>query len=363
MESNDVEDEEFGFSRNYFLAKELCGSGKKSARKLSEIGVVDEQELRDAYTKIESKHEKEIGDLVSSYRKSYSEWAFVLRCGFGLLMYGFGSKKALIEDFASTALTDYSVIVINGYLQSVNLKQVAVTLAELLWEQLKMHRKSTSESQPKSQQPFLTRSMDDLISFLDGPHLEDDECFVCVLVNNIDGPGLRDSETQQYLSRLAACSHIRMVASIDHVNAPLLWDKKMVHTQFNWYWYHVPTYAPYKVEGTFFPLILAHSGSAQSVKTASIVLQSLTPNAQSVFKVLAEHQIAHSEEEGMPFNNLYTICRERFLVSSQITLNAHLTEFKDHELVKTRRNADGEDCLYVPLTSEALQKLVQEITQ
>lgn len=39
-------------------------------------------------------------------------------------MYGFGSKKVLIEDFASTALTEYSVVVINGYLQSINLKQV-----------------------------------------------------------------------------------------------------------------------------------------------------------------------------------------------------------------------------------------------
>lgn len=46
------------------------------------------------------------------------------RCGFGLLMYGFGSKKALIEDFASSSLTEYSVVVINGYLPSVNLKQV-----------------------------------------------------------------------------------------------------------------------------------------------------------------------------------------------------------------------------------------------
>ncbi|XP_011074449.1 origin of replication complex subunit 2 [Sesamum indicum] len=363
MEFNDIEEEEFGFSRNYFLAKELRGSGKKSARKLSEINLVDEQELREAYANIEPKHEKEINDLLNSYKSSYSEWVFVLRCGFGLLMYGFGSKKALMEDFASTALTDYSVVVINGYLQSVNLKQVAVTLAELLWDQLKTQRKSTLENLPKNQQPFHTRSMDDLISFLDGPHLEDDECFVCVLVNNIDGPGLRDSETQQYLARLAACSHIRMVASIDHVNAPLLWDKKMVHTQFNWYWYHVPTYAPYKVEGMFFPLILAHTGSAQTVKTASIVLQSLTPNAQSVFKVLADHQLAHPNEEGMPFNNLYTICRERFLVSSQITLNAHLTEFKDHELVKTRRNSDGEDCLYIPLATEALEKLVQEISQ
>ncbi|KAF5194046.1 hypothetical protein FRX31_016367, partial [Thalictrum thalictroides] len=37
----------------------------------------------------------------------------------------------------------------------------------------------------------------------------------------------------------------------------------------------------------------------------------------------------------MPVNDLYTVCRERFLVTSQITLNSHLTEFKDHDLVKT----------------------------
>ncbi|KAH6770987.1 origin recognition complex second largest subunit 2, partial [Perilla frutescens var. hirtella] len=81
------------------------------------------QELREAYAKLEFKHEKEINDLVNSYKKLYIEWVYMLRCGFGLLMYGFGSKKALIEDFASTALTNYSVVVVNGYLQSINLKQ------------------------------------------------------------------------------------------------------------------------------------------------------------------------------------------------------------------------------------------------
>lgn len=45
MEPNDVEEEEFGFSRNYFLAKELGGSAKKSARKVSDIDLVDEQVL------------------------------------------------------------------------------------------------------------------------------------------------------------------------------------------------------------------------------------------------------------------------------------------------------------------------------
>ncbi|KAL8145513.1 hypothetical protein AgCh_003611 [Apium graveolens] len=114
-----------------------------------------------------------------------------------------------------------------------------------------------------------------------------------------------------------------------------------------------------QVEGTFFPLILAHGGTTQTVKTATIVLQSLTPNAQSVFKVLAEHQLAHPDEEGFPVNNLYSTCREPFLVSSQVTLNSHLTEFKDHVLVKFRKNSDGQDCLYIPLTKEALEKVIE----
>lgn len=65
----------------------------------------------------------------------------------------------------------------------------------------------------------------------------------------------------------------------------------------------------------------------------------------------------------MPVDNLYASCRERFLVSSQLTLNSHLTEFKDHELVKTKRNSDGQDCLHIPLTNEALEKLIAELSQ
>ncbi|CAH1419297.1 unnamed protein product [Lactuca virosa] len=358
MEEIDIDEEEFGFSRNYFLAKESGKSGKKSARKLSEIDLVDEQELRAEVSNIEPKHEKEIASLINSYKSQYNDWVFELRYGFGLLMYGFGSKKSLIEDFASTALTEYSVIVVNGYLQSINLKQVATTMAEVVWEQLKgLH--------DKDEQPFDSRSMDDVIGFLDGPHpyTEEQECLVCLVIHNIDGPGLRDSDSQHLLSRIASCSHVRIVASIDHVNAPLLWDKKMVHVEFNWCWHHVPTFAAYKIEGVFHPLILAHGGTSQTVKTASIVLHSLTPNAQSVFKVLAQHQLAHPDQEGMPIDTLFTSCRERFLVSSQVTLNSHLTEFKDHELVKIRRHSDGQDCLYIPLSKDALEKLVLEINQ
>ncbi|XP_004487673.1 origin of replication complex subunit 2 [Cicer arietinum] len=355
-EEEEEEEDELEFSRNYFLAKELASSVKKSKHKLTDIDVVDEQELREAAMNIQPKHENEIALLLDSYIAMYPEWLLSLRCGFALLMYGFGSKKALIEDFASQTLTEYSVVVINGYLQTINLKQVVIAVAELLCDQVKAKRRVSSR-----QQPFNTQSMEDLLTFLYEVEVEDNDCFVCVVIHNIDGPGLRDSETQQYLARLASCTHIRIVASIDHVNAPLFWDKNMAHTQFNWCWYHVPTFSPYKVEGMFYPLILAHGSASQSVKTAAIVLQSLTPNAQSVFKVLAEYQLSHPEE-GMPINDLYSVCRERFLVSSQVTLNSHLTEFKDHELVKTKRHSDGQDCLHIPLTTEALQKVLLEIS-
>lgn len=96
-----------------------------------------------------------------------------------------------------------------------------------------------------------------------------------------------------------------------------VWDKKMVHTQFNWSWYHVPTFAPYKAEGIFSPLILASGTAAQTTKTALVVLQSLTPNAQSVFKILAEYQLANEKEEGLYQSLLVFImtCHLKILVS------------------------------------------------
>ncbi|XP_072952671.1 origin of replication complex subunit 2 [Typha angustifolia] len=362
-EEQEDDDEEFGFSRNYFLAKEVASaSGKRSAgKKLSDINLVDEQVLRASMSEISLKHEKEIDALMKRYKKFYPKWLFELRCGFGLLMYGFGSKRVLLEDFASTTLTDFGVIVINGYLPSVNIKQVVVAMAETLWDQSKAVRKCSAGSKSKIQVPFASQTIEDLLSFLDNQISDNSDSFICLLIHNIDGPALRDSESQQHLARIACCSHVRVISSIDHVNAPLLWDKKMVHTQFNWCWYHVPTFASYKVEGVFFPLILASGGNAQTTKTALVVLQSLTPNAQSVFEVLAEYQLANEKEEGMPISTLYTKCRERFLVSSQVTLNSHLTEFKDHELVKTRRHSDGQDCLYIPLAAEALVKLLKEL--
>ncbi|KAK8314157.1 hypothetical protein V6Z11_D01G154200 [Gossypium hirsutum] len=79
MDFNVTEEEEFGFSRNYFLAKEMGNSGKKSTRKLSDIKVIDKQELREASTNIEPKHRNDVADLINSYKSLYPECVFDLR--------------------------------------------------------------------------------------------------------------------------------------------------------------------------------------------------------------------------------------------------------------------------------------------
>ncbi|KAM1917489.1 hypothetical protein ACFX13_037085 [Malus domestica] len=77
---------------------------------------------------------------------------------------------------------------------NVSCEVFVVVLAELLWDQLKTKR-THSRSSSKVQQPFSSWFMDDLLAFFYGSEDTTNECIVCVVIYNIDGPGLRESET------------------------------------------------------------------------------------------------------------------------------------------------------------------------
>lgn len=70
-------------------------------------------------------------------------------------------------------------------------------------------------------------------------------------------------------------------------------------------------------------------------------------------------EILTDEDEvlGVSYEHLFRVCRERLLVSSDETLKAHLTEYKDHDLLKRRKTPDGTELLYVPLPVVELQRL------
>jgi origin recognition complex subunit 2 len=91
------------------------------------------------------------------------------------------------------------------------------------------------------------------------------------------------------------------------------------------------------------------------------VLRTLVQNARKVFRVLADAQLDDPAAGGVPFPALLRMCRERFLVSNEAGLRAHLTEFRDHELVRTRPAADGGEALLIPLAAEPLRRVLAEM--
>lgn len=53
------------------------------------------------------------------------------------------------------------------------------------------------------------------------PPLTEPDLQVYLLIHNIDGPMLRGEKTQSALGQLASLPNLHLVASLDHINAPL----------------------------------------------------------------------------------------------------------------------------------------------
>ena len=60
---------------------------------------------------------------------------------------------------------------------------------------------------------------------------------------------------------------------------------------------------------------------------------------------------------------MYQRCREAFLVNSDLTLRAQLTEFRDHKLIKSKKGGDGVENLIIPLDAPTLEEFIQQQEQ
>ena len=53
-------------------------------------------------------------------------------------------------------------------------------------------------------------------------------------------------------------------------------------------------------------------------------------------------------------------CRPAFLVNSDLTLRAQLTEYLDHKLIYSKKGADGMDYLIIPLENVTLEEFMDK---
>lgn len=208
---------------------------------------------------------------------------------------------------------------------------------------------------------------------------------------------------------------IRLLASVDHVHSGLLFNTKETN-KLNLVWFKCPTMDAYRVERCYASAIDANANSLMghvSLSSIEHVYESLNPNAQKIFiqivsfflnnddmlddeevaKLAArddsdeatDHSVSGSESgdgkqrksvrrrkkktreqtvaSGLPFSTLYRICREEYLVNSEITLKAQLTEFKDHKLIKFSKRTDGTQVINLLVTSKLAQKFLDKLEE
>jgi origin recognition complex subunit 2 len=179
---------------------------------------------------------------------------------------------------------------------------------------------------------------------------------ISLVIHNIDGQNLRTERTQLILSSLAKLPNIRLVCSIDHINAPLLWDAHHL-AKFRFVWHDLTTFEHYDVELSFENRLLT-SRNQVGASGAIHVLSTLNPNANSLFALLLKHQI--EAKSGMAYNSFLRLSAEKFITSSESAFKNHLTEFKDHKLILSK-TVDGGQVLYIPFDEAALEDLAARL--
>ena len=306
----------------------------------------DEAKIRSLLLELEVGHLAERKRLAARYENElYPRWRALLHAGFSVLVYGFGSKKLMLEDFANRYCLDGGVAVVNGFFPELKLRQLLATCCAAL-------------SPTAAATDFRGKPPAALLAHIAAAAGAGRRLYL--VLHGADGAALRTSDAVAALATLAATPGVHLLASADHVNFPLLWPKRAA-AKLNWAWEHAPTYAPYVAETAALPQILASRGEARLTRGAATVLRSLTPNARAIFRVLADETLAHPEEHGLPLARLSTLCREQFLVASETTLKMHLTEYYDHGIVKRVKRGDGAEVLALPFSPDDIQQILDDI--
>lgn len=302
----------------------------------------------------------------------FPQWQLQLETGLNLALYGYGSKTLLLDAFTAHFMTGYHVFRYRAYSKGETfgdlLKSIVRTLAF------------------DGQQPL--QKVKDLLQQvlrLDVP--------ILIVIEMADAPGMRSAELFRTLTRLIERDNIHLLLTFEHLNSLLL-AEEAVWEALRLIWHDATTMVPYSLELSTVVSLNGTSSEADSKwQGAKFVLASLTKTARDVFRVIALHQLNQDllspssqarrpaadpngadsgdddddddEEDGHVPKGIslvawYQQCQEQFLVSNEIAFRTQLTEFLDHELVRSVDDLgqNGTE-FYIPFDSSQIQQLSQ----
>ncbi|KAJ7627515.1 origin recognition complex, subunit 2 [Mycena polygramma] len=308
--------------------------------------------------------------------------------GFNLVCYGFGSKRKLLNDFASSRCSKAGhVVVVNGFQPELSVKDMLNSIENIRGIASLPLPSNTVDSQARRIYDFFSRSPKQRHLYL--------------VIHNIDAFFVRTPKAKACLSLLALHPHIHLIASVDHLNSPLLWSSSEAFARkdglvapgktpprgYAWLWHDLTTLAPYDFELSFADrtsVTGAHSrskqradaaalptGTAMSETAAKHVLAAVNERAQKLFKLMGERQLESIDagdpnvdslrEFAVPYDVLFPLARQNFIAVNDTAMRALLGEFRDHGLVVSAQASSGGEVLWIPLRKERLSNILKSL--
>ncbi|OAV88301.1 hypothetical protein PTTG_05263 [Puccinia triticina 1-1 BBBD Race 1] len=248
---------------------------------------------------------------------------------------------------------------------------------------------------------------------------------IAILLHNLDAPNFSHPTVLAILGLLASQPAIHLLASLDHIHAPLRLPTHLLAARpsslhqpaappsFNALYHHLPTPTGYTLEsllsGTLNallpPAVLPPTGlqparavpdllppGPPTVQATLHVLASLTAKAKALFRLLAEHQLQALNalpadlQPGLPPHHptlpapplaisipaLFDRARSHFIVSALSQLHALLVEFRDHHIIRAStlpppshlqppENRDQQEWIWIAFDPDQLELILAQI--
>jgi origin recognition complex subunit 2 len=324
--------------------------------------------------------------------KEFAQYTRELDAGFNLVFYGLGSKRIALNAFARDCFRRGHVVVAHAFRPQFALKDLLASIERVPGVLDFPLPTSGIEGQAQRVRMFFSK-----------PSTRGRALYL--IIHNIDAHPLRTARARACLSLLALAPRIHIVASVDHISAPILFSTSESSTRksddkvesddvstrgYNWLWHDLTTLEPYDIELSYANRSSISGASATTAKaqqdatvatpgragalseTAALhVLASVTAKAKKLFVMMSERQLDAMNEAvelsselqkfAVGYDVLFNLARDNFIATTDGALRALLGEFRDHGLVLSAvtGGVGGREVLWIPLRKERIGKILQ----
>lgn len=386
-----------------------------STSSFAALGLLSHDEYLAESKKYKDPHEVELQYLFRLHSRAFPQWAFELSRNFSICLYGWGSKRQLVTNFAEYLCQQASkqnqpqpkIVVVNGYARKINVRTVFNTIATVL--------QASPDNEDEDSQPVRlvgppTEALDTLLSLLSSHSEQEGEQPIYLLINSMDHPSsaLRQPQVQSLLSRLSSHPRIHTLVTCDTPTFNLLLPSSIRDGPqgYKLIFYNATTFAPYEAETSVVDDVNEllgrknlRTGGQQGI---TFVLRSLPENARNLYRLLLSEILtllsaddddirpvpldddnndevddveepvqrntqnrskaaAAADQLGIPYRMLYQKASEEFICSSDMNFRFLLKEFHDHQMLTTTRTPDGTEVLGVPLARSEMEAVLEEL--